>query len=191
MAPLREWERDDDKTDVGPFATWREMHAATVQGRLRFLKGTEFEDLIPVVERYCDSYQHLIDYALAPRLLHMDLHPGNMLVSDGRVSGILDVEEAVVGHNEYDLMRTELANFRDHSPRYTESFMQAYQRHVPLDEGYESRRLFYDVSRTLVWMKSLVAYGDAHAKGAASQSGQAARRHLLALTRGPEGDGNR
>ncbi len=33
----------------------------------------------------------------------MDLHRGNVLVVNGRVTGVLDVEEAIVGHNEYDL----------------------------------------------------------------------------------------
>lgn len=67
----------------------------------------------------------------------MDLHPGNVLLNDGQVSAILDVEEAIAGHNEYDLMRTELANFRGRSPAFACAFMLAYGAHVSLDERYE------------------------------------------------------
>ena len=111
----------------------------------------------------------------------MDLHRGNILIRNGQVAGILDVEEAIVGHNEYDLMRTELANFRGQNPGYERAFMDAYTRHVALDDGYVLRKNFYDVSRTLVWIKSLILHGTAYSKHQAEQSSQAARSHLATL----------
>ena len=60
--------------------------------------------------------------------------------------------------------------------------MDAYRAHVPLDDGYEMRKSFYDLSRTLVWIRSLILYGDAYGKGLMSQSPQAARAHVLSLT---------
>jgi fructosamine-3-kinase len=60
-------------------------------------------------------------------------------------------------------------------------FPRAYQRHVPIDDGYAARKDFYDVSRTLVWMKSLAMHGNVYAKGSASQSHEAARQHLRSL----------
>ncbi|CAA9545418.1 MAG: hypothetical protein AVDCRST_MAG87-428 [uncultured Thermomicrobiales bacterium] len=166
---------------LGPFATWREMHDALVTSRLRLMRGTPFEDLIPVVEAYVVRHRDIIDREVTPRLLHMDLHRGNVLVANGRVTGVLDVEEAIVGHNEYDLMRTELATIRGQPPAFAEAFMGAYEAHVPLDEGYETRKDFYDVSRTLVWIRSLILHGDAYASGLESQSHRAARAHLLGL----------
>jgi fructosamine-3-kinase len=79
-------------------------------------------------------------------------------------------------------MRTELANFRGQAPAFAHAFMRAYGAHVSLDEGYATRRDFYDLSRTLVWIRSLILHGDAYAKGLASQSHHAARRHVLSLT---------
>jgi hygromycin-B 7''-O-kinase len=168
----------------GPFATWREMHDEIVRSRLRLMRGTQFEDVIPRVEAYFARHDEAIDYAIVPRLLHMDLHRGNVLVANGEVSGILDVEESIVGHNEYDLMRTELALFRGEPPAFAEEFMRAYEEHVSLDDGYATRKDFYDLSRTLVWIRSLILHGDRYAKGLASQSDDAARRHLLSLTAG-------
>lgn len=87
----------------------------------------------------------------------------------------------MVGHNEYDLMRTELANFRGHPPQFEDIFLRAYQRHVPLDGGYVARKDFYDVSRTLVWMKTLVKREDMHAERREAQFHEAARAHLHSL----------
>ncbi len=184
VGPVYELDTGRSGQSLGPFATWCEMHDAIVTSRMHLMRGTEFEDLIPMVEAYFARHQHLIEYEVMPRLLHMDLHRSNVLVANGKVVGILDVEESVVGHNEYDLMRTELANFRGQSPAFARAFMDAYRAHVSLDEGYGTRKDFYDVSRTLVWIASLIVYGDNYAKGLASQSHRAARAHLLSLTTG-------
>lgn len=182
VGPAHELDTGENGQSLGPFATWREMHHAIVTSRLHLMRGTGFEDLIPAVEVHFARHQDKIDYEIMPRLLHMDLHRGNVLVANGEVVGVLDVEESLVGHNEYDLMRTELANFRGQSPAFAHAFMDAYRAHVPLDDGYEMRKSFYDLSRTLVWIRSLILYGDAYGKGLMSQSPQAARAHVLSLT---------
>jgi aminoglycoside phosphotransferase (APT) family kinase protein len=183
IGPIHELESEEPDVRSGPFASWREMHGETVSARLRLMRDTEFEDLIPATERFFSERHDLLDFEIVSRLLHMDLHRGNVLIRDGEVAAILDVEEAVAGHNEYDLMRTELANFRDQPPELGQSFLRAYERHVALDEGYSSRKDFYDASRTLVWITCLIQLGDAYSRGVASQSHEAARDHLLSLVR--------
>lgn len=165
----------------GPYATWRQMHRGIVNSRLRLMQGTTFEDLLPRIDDYFSRTDGLIDFDVTPRLLHMDLHRGNILIEHDRIRGILDVEESIVGHNEYDLMRTELANFRGQAPGYERAFMHAYTQQVALDEGYLARKTFYDVSRTLAWIGSLVLHSARSSKGRAGQSGQAARTHLMEL----------
>lgn len=181
VAGVHEWEGNEPGVSTGPFGTWGDMHAQTVGARLRCMEGTGFANLVPAVQEYFEARQWLIDYAIVPRLLHMDVHPGNVVISQGEVSAILDVEEAVAGHNEYDLMRTELACFRGQDPLFSRAFMQAYTAHVALDEGYVLRKDFYDMSRTLVWIRSLILYGDKYAKGSAAHAHEAARNHLRSL----------
>jgi Ser/Thr protein kinase RdoA (MazF antagonist) len=181
VGPAHELDRDATGTLRGPFARWPDMHHEIVNTRLRLMRGTEFEDLIPRIDGYFRERQKVLDCDITPRLLHMDLHRGNMLIRNGQIAGILDVEEAIAGHNEYDLMRTELANFRGHNPGYERAFMDAYTRHVALDDGYVLRKNFYDVSRTLVWIKSLILHGTAYSNYQAEQSSQAARAHLVTL----------
>lgn len=181
VGPARELAGDADDRWQGPFSTWLEMHGKIVEHRVHLMEGTEFGDLIPQVERYFRERAGEIDFAIVPRLLHMDLHPGNILVQDGEITGILDLEESIVGHNEYDLMRTKLANFRGHDPAYERAFMDAYADHLFLDEGYLSRKHFYDVSRTLAWVRSLILNAHRYSRDQAHRYRQAAHSHMLAL----------
>ena len=175
VGPAHELDTGAPGQRLGPFATWREMHDEIVRSRLELMRGSAFADLIPPVEAFFARHGGLLDDRIVPRLLHMDLHRGNVLVAGGEVAGILDVEEALVGHNEEDLMRTELANVRGEPPAYARAFLQAYEAHVTLDEGYAARRAFYDVSRTLAWIRSLILHGDRHGQG------RAAREHLTGM----------
>ena len=156
--------------DVGPFTTWGDMHRQIVRGRLSFLSRTEFHDLVEPVGRWFGDHEGLLDYPITPRLLHMDLHRGNVLVSEGRITGVLDVEEAIIGHNEYDLMRTELAHFGDGQEALREAFFDGYTAHVALDAGYAGRRPLYELSRWLVGLQCLVYYGGAADKTARTRA---------------------
>ena len=157
--PAQELAGEAIGADTGPFATWREMHRQIVRGQPSFLSRTEFYDLTESAGRWFGEREDLLGYPIVPRLLHMDLHMSNILVSGGMVSGILDVEEAVIGHNEYDLMRTELAHFGDGYESLREAFFEAYTAHVRLDDGYEGRKPLYELSRWLVGLKCLIYYG--------------------------------
>ncbi len=181
VGPAHELGRDAKGQPQGPFATWLEMHREIVKTRLNLMRGTAFEDLVPRIESYFHERQGEIDFDIVPRLVHMDLHPGNILVRDGQIAAILDVEESIVGHNEYDLMRTELGNFRGQDPAYAHAFMDAYTDHVSLDEGYLGRKYFYDVSRTLAWIRSLLLNANAYSTDQANQYRRAARSHPLSL----------
>ncbi len=181
IGPVHELRPRPDGQSPGPFSAWSELHAAFVEARLRFMVGTGFDDLVEPAQAWFDANWTLLDVHVTPRLLHMDLHRGNILIREGEISGILDIEESIVGHNEYDLMRTELAHLRGQDPAFADAFFTAYGRHVRLDEGYEDRRQFYDASRTLVWITSLIRYGNGYVRGSQDQSCLAARKHLRTL----------
>jgi len=172
VGPARELS-DETGPFFGPFATWLEMHSAIVERHLRFLGRSMFADLVDPIRRWFRSHDSLIDYSVTPRLLHMDLHCGNVLVEDGRISGILDVEESLVGHNEYDLMRTELAHFGDGYEELREAFFQGYCRHVTLDTGYEDRKSFYELSRMLIGLRCIVTYGSNYGDGTEQEANEA------------------
>lgn len=178
--PAHELAEEARSRNIGPFTSWRGMHREIVRGRLAFLSRAEFHDLTKPIGTWFDSHESLLDYPITPRLLHMDLHRSNILVADDRITGVIDVEEAIIGHNEYDLMRTELAHFGDGEDALREVFFEGYNAHITLDTGYESRRPFYEMSRTLVGLRCLVVFGSSDP---AEETRQARERihELLAL----------
>jgi Ser/Thr protein kinase RdoA (MazF antagonist) len=162
--------------NAGPFPTWRAMHRRIVRARLAFLRGTEFRDLVEPVGYWFRHHDGLLDFPVTPRLLHMDLHMSNVLVDGGRVTGVVDVEEAVIGHNEYDLMRTELAHFGDGDGALRAAFFGGYAAHVAVDAGHEARRPFYELSRALVGLTCLARHGDRAAPDRAGETRRARGR---------------
>lgn len=186
VGPAQELTGEAADTDVGPFTTWREMHRQIVRGRLSYLSRTEFRDLTEPIGIWFSVQEGLLDYPVTPRLLHMDLHMSNILVFKGEVTGILDIEESVIGHNEYDLMRTELAHFGDGYEALREAFFGGYTAHIALDAGYEGRKALYELSRSLVGLKCLVLYGSHTVLGLAEETRRArARIHELLETSFP------
>ena len=147
------------------FDRWKYMFSEIVEHQAMQFKGTMFEELATTVHKYLISNLHLIDNNIVPRLLHMDLHRGNILVLDTKITGILDAADALIGHNEYELMRIEKGHFEDESngDDYRKAFMSSYANHMELDDGYAERRRIYSLSRELVGMKCLVDYGEKYA----------------------------
>ncbi len=160
--PAQELAEEAKSRNVGPFSSWREMHREIVRGRLAFLSRTEFSDLAGPIAAWFAGHDDLLDDAVTPRLLHMDLHRSNILVSSGQITGIIDVEESVIGHNEYDLMRLALAHFGEGEDALRKAFFQSYQAHITLDAGYERRWPFYEMSRMLVGLRCLVVFANSN-----------------------------
>lgn len=156
VGPAYELTEKNKQLDPGPFNSWKEMHRQIVKSRLAHFRKTEFESLIGPIQHYFQQKEHLIDYSITPRLLHLDLHGGNVFIRGTQVTGILDVEESLIGHNEYDLMRCEV-HFNN-SKALRQSFLRAYTKITLLDEGYEQRRSFYRLSRALVGIRMLALY---------------------------------
>ena len=158
--------------DLPPAAPWSARHMEWVRERLAVLDGTpEFGGIVDVVEAWF-AEQHadeeLFLAPVVPRLLHLDLNQSNVFVdrSAATVSAIIDWDECCFGHAEEELMRTECANFAFDGTAEDEqlraAFFDGYVSVTPLDEGYESRRPLYYLSRLLVHagcMIELEGYG--------------------------------
>lgn len=162
VGPAHELKDVSKKIKSGPFTTWKEMHREIVKSRLFYFKGTEFEDLIAPINSYFKQNEYLLDYKITPRLLHLDLNKNNIFIEKNKITGILDVEESLIGHNEYDLMRTEL-HFRGNL-KLRNQFFKEYTKYVSLDKGYEERRAFYSLSRSLVGIRSLILWKSKYTK---------------------------
>ena len=146
----------------GPFKSWKEMHKEIVDHRLSYFKGTYFQDLIEPIRLWFKSRTHLIDYNITPRLLHIDINKKNIFIKNNKITGIIDFDDAFVGHNEEDLMRTESAIIDGRE--FKDSFFIGYTELIELDENYEQRKIFYYLSRLLVHIDCVIKYGNKYVK---------------------------
>ncbi|MEZ4520530.1 MAG: phosphotransferase [Thermomicrobiales bacterium] len=64
----------------------------------------------PVPEAYPERLRAVLLQTTGPgdRLVHLDFHPGNVLVNEGRISGLIDWTNARRGDPRFDLARTYL-----------------------------------------------------------------------------------
>ena len=129
-----------EANNKGPFSSWKDTHREIIDHRLSIFQGSYFEDLIKPIRSWFNKNKPLIDYNIIPRLLHDDLNQKNVFLKNHQISGIIDFDNAFIGHNEEELMRTETANFlNDNNLR--KSFFKGYMGIVKLDNNYEKRRI--------------------------------------------------
>jgi aminoglycoside phosphotransferase (APT) family kinase protein len=89
--------------------------------------GDEATELLERFEQLCRPYrgQVLPDHDL----VHGDLNLGNLLVDDGRIVGIVDIEAAGCGSRAYDLVSLTMSAARDSAaPGVDELFLEAALR---------------------------------------------------------------
>ena len=176
VGPAHELSSVSKRIKSGPFTSWKEMHREIITSRLYYFKGSEFEDLIEPIKKYFKKNEHLLDYKITPRLFDLDLNRNNIFEKDNKITGILDVEESLIGHNEYDLMRTEL-HFKG-KPKLRKAFFEEYTKYVRLDKGYEERRPFYSLSRALVGVRCLILWRSKYTRKAYIKERNWVRAHI-------------
>ncbi|MFT4244045.1 MAG: aminoglycoside phosphotransferase family protein [Candidatus Woesearchaeota archaeon] len=148
-----------EANNKGPFGNWKNMHIEIIKHRLSLFKNSSFEDLIEPIFLWFDKNSNLIDYEITPRLLHIDLNMKNILIKNNKISGVIDFDGAVIGHNEEELMRIEGAHFSNNNV-LKESFFKGYTDIINLDENFEKRRIYYYFSRLLVHVGCIIEFGN-------------------------------
>ena len=140
------WERNNTIGSTpqvnDPSDSWAEffaIHRLEFQLRLAARKGHSFDRGAELVEKVP---QILAGHEPVPSLLHGDLWGGNAGVTRDGVPVIFD-PATYYGDREADLAMTEL--FGGFPP----GFYQGYAEEWPMDEGYERRKVLYNLYHVL------------------------------------------
>lgn len=127
-------------------ASWKEAFLLLVDDLLQ--DGEEhsvslplsYRELRAVFQSYSDCFREVTQ----PCLVHWDLWDGNVLIKDGRISGILDLERALWGD---PLMEYYFSGQYDNA-----AFLQGYGQTPALSPRAETRRSLYNLYLYLVMM---------------------------------------
>ncbi|MGA8165499.1 MAG: aminoglycoside phosphotransferase family protein [Waddliaceae bacterium] len=90
------------------------------------------EETIKCCKDYCESHRNLFDSVDGPCMVHRDFRPGNMIVQNGRLMGIIDWASGRFGFAEQDFCSMEHRNWSRDS-EYKQSLLAGYSsiRQVP------------------------------------------------------------
>lgn len=113
--------------ETAPFASWAEVVAAHIErSRLRIAAAGLFDlSLVEALQVQLDARRAELDDVVATPFLH-DTTTKNVIVADGRLSGIVDVDDLCFGDPRYVAALTRVA-LTSHgvSPAYSEYLMEA------------------------------------------------------------------
>lgn len=89
--------------------------------------------LLDKCRQYYDSHLHLLASVDGPCIVHRDFRPGNVLVHDGKLQGIIDWASARSSFAEEDFCSMEHGEWSDH-PTNKKSFLAGYASVRPVPE---------------------------------------------------------
>jgi len=124
---------------------WADCFSGMITGLLADAKDMNVKLPVREVEGIMQSFIHACDDVKTPKLVHWDLWPGNVLVRDNKISGIIDFERALYGDVllEYFFRKTA-AN---------EYFNSGYGIDFSgLDRNAKIRLALYDLYLALIWV---------------------------------------
>ena len=89
------------------------------------------KELSEQCENYFHSNKHLLKTVDGPCIIHKDFRPGNMIVKEGKLQGIIDWSGSKAGFAEQDFCILEHRNWLSH-PDYKLAFLEGYESIRPL-----------------------------------------------------------
>lgn len=153
----------------------------------------EVFDYLPEGSPWSELHSHLqtltgTNYPSPPKLLHGDFWPENLLWQNGRISAVLDWEDAAVGDPLSDVAacRVELRYLLGEA--VMNEFTQAYIQHLPAGTTLNTNRLFlWQIYVAAAAQKYMGLWGleesrEAHMRAAALKSIEEAGSILMGAT---------
>ncbi|RAV08181.1 phosphotransferase family protein [Paenibacillus contaminans] len=104
---------------------------------------------------YFDEAFHALPQQDGPCIVHMDFRPGNILLHDGKVAGIIDFESARGGSSEIDFTKVNHYIWEVY-PHTRKPYIQGYESVRPIIDLDKVLPFysFYDAFGAVVWCKN-------------------------------------
>ncbi len=134
------------------FSDWEAFVRFDTEHKLSKLPhSTEHEEIKERIMELLDESSDLLEIEVRPCLVHKDYHASHILVGEGRITGIIDVEWAIAGHHELDLVKS--CEWMFTSSDMEEVFLDGYRSVGSISPEYSNRKKLY---RILILLSSLV-----------------------------------
>ncbi len=112
---------------------------------LKFKKiPKQYSKLKKQIKGIVNESKSLLQIDSEPCLLHKDYHSSHILVSENKINGIIDLEWAMAGHNEFDLAKSCVWMF-ENKPGLEKVFLQGYKKYGAISEEFSQRKKVYSI----------------------------------------------
>ena len=128
------------------FSKWSDFCKYDLEHKLENLeKHKHMIDIsLKSIRDYFNKNKKLLDIKSKPCLIHKDYHSSHILVDGKEITGIIDVEWAISGHNELDIAKSLLWMF-DKNKGLERFFLKGYKKYGSISKEFPKRRKLYEV----------------------------------------------
>ncbi len=111
----------------------------------------KYDQLKKRVKRIIENNRNLLNIKSKPCLLHKDYHSSHIIADKHKINGIIDIEWAMSGHNEFEVAKTCIWMF-DKKPELEKIFLDGYRKYGSLSKDFIKRKKLY---KLIVLLSSL------------------------------------
>lgn len=123
------------------FSNWSSFIRYDLDQKLKKLPKAH-KSLGKTIKKILDDDNKLLDIKEKPCLLHKDYHSSHIIVKDNKINGIIDLEWAVAGHNEMDLVKSCFWMF-ENKKGLEKIFLEGYKKYGNISEDFKERKKLY------------------------------------------------
>ncbi len=160
LPPTTVWRDDTGRAHAG----WLEVVQSSLdeaRGELTGLSGEQRRLIDTAAGRIERDAAIILPAVGVPRLVHRDLHPGNLLVEADRVTAVLDFEMVREWDAAYDFVKINNSIVSVH-PDSKDPLLAGYREHAPWDDDFESRAHLYQGLYCLLAAADFLDGNDGH-----------------------------
>ena len=152
-----EW-RDDEPVVLGfPGDSLQNRLEEYLEEKLEFFKSEDVDWLARVTERFLNEYLENAPDDFDPVFVHHDYNPGNILVEDGEIVGVLDFDYSHSSHAQRDLVKA-MNKFWVKTSASKDDFLEGYREVRDLGAGFEQNRALYELETLIDELKARLEF---------------------------------
>jgi aminoglycoside phosphotransferase (APT) family kinase protein len=153
------WEWEDGEPEVIGFPddSLKGRIEDNLEDNLEYFREEGIDWLVEVSERFLDDYLGLIPTNFEAVFVHHDYNPGNILVEDGEIVGILDFDYAHSSHGQRDLVKAA-NNFWIRGKVDRENIYEGYREVGELDESFNQNEPLYRLETLIDILKGFIEH---------------------------------
>jgi len=132
------------------FKNWPDFINYDMKLKFRKIPG-KYKQLKNNIKNIVNKNKSLLNVKSKPCLLHKDYHSSHIIVNKNKINGIIDIEWAMSGHNEFEVAKSCSWMF-DKKPKLEKIFLEGYRKYGSLSKDFTERKKLY---KLIVLLSSL------------------------------------